>query len=213
MVAEMVRLPLPEPGDDAHPLDWYPGDEPESRTIEEAEAWVDEVLTRRGDLIKLHEAPQALATPTGPNTTNLTREIVMPSHDIAPSTLAAIQVAARAIQSFPKRERRPVKSWGVRRNTKRGAHLLPMIYVMQCTDCGLVKIGCSGDYRLRRVELEKQTGHTLDVLGIEFGGLQEESWTHWRFRAHRVRGEWYRPADEILTYAREQMSIPWEKRS
>lgn len=47
MATEMVRLPLPDPDDDAHPLDWYPGDEPEFRTVEEAERWVNETLTRR----------------------------------------------------------------------------------------------------------------------------------------------------------------------
>jgi hypothetical protein len=44
MATEMLRLPLPEPDDDAHPLDWYPGDEPESRTVAEVETWVRETL-------------------------------------------------------------------------------------------------------------------------------------------------------------------------
>lgn len=78
MVADMVRLPLPEPGDDAHPLDWYPGDEPESRTLEEAEAWVEETLTRSGDVVKLQGGADSACNTSAPNTTNLTREIVMP---------------------------------------------------------------------------------------------------------------------------------------
>lgn len=44
MVAEVMRLPLPEPDDDTSPLDWYPGDEPESRTMEEVARWVSETL-------------------------------------------------------------------------------------------------------------------------------------------------------------------------
>jgi len=44
MTTEMLRLPLPEPDDDAHPLDWYPGDASESRTMAEASRWVDETL-------------------------------------------------------------------------------------------------------------------------------------------------------------------------
>lgn len=53
MVADVARQP---DGDDAHPIDWYPGDEPESRTIEEAEHWVDEVTGLRTLATRLDQA-------------------------------------------------------------------------------------------------------------------------------------------------------------
>ena len=45
MSAEIMRLPLPEPGD-AHPLDWYPEptDEPKGIPVEVVESWVDAYL-------------------------------------------------------------------------------------------------------------------------------------------------------------------------
>lgn len=66
---------------DRHPLDWYPGDESESRTVEEANRWVEEMLTRR-KMIKYKRDAGVLEAQPAPNTTNLTREIVMPSKDI-----------------------------------------------------------------------------------------------------------------------------------
>ncbi len=77
MATEMVRLPLPEP-DDAHPLDWYPGDEPESRTVAEVKRWVNETLTRSGDVVKLQGGAGTVGSRPAPYTTSPAREIVMP---------------------------------------------------------------------------------------------------------------------------------------
>jgi hypothetical protein len=82
MSADVMRLPLPEP-DDAHPLDWYPGDEPEERTVEEANRWVDETLTRREDMVLLQGSAGSDCTPPALYTTSPGKEIVMPSHDTA----------------------------------------------------------------------------------------------------------------------------------
>ena len=106
----------------------------------------------------------------------------------------------------------------VRRGAHRAAADLPWLYVpslyfMQCTTCWLVKIGVSGDYRLRRVELEKSTGHVLSVLGFDYGDLEIEAGVHRYFSSSRVDGEWYAPSEEILEYARNLKHHPGDSRS
>lgn len=197
---------------EGHPLDWYPEDEPESRSIEEAEAWVDSVLTRREEaenMVKLHEARQALATPDGLYTTTPAKEIVMPSQRTTPSIMAAVQSVARQLQENPLPPRTATKPLrqSVRRGAVRAADDLPWLcvpslYFMQCTVCHLVKIGVSGDYRLRRIELQKTTGHQLVVLGFDYGDMEIEASVHRYFSLHRATGEWYRPTGAILKYAR-----------
>ena len=201
-----LRLPLPEP-DDSHPLDWYPGDDPESRSMEEAEAWVDAVLTRRGEaenVVKYGKARQAIATPDGLYTTTPGKEIVMPSQRTTPSIMAAVQSVARQLQANPLPPRKPsAKRWGVRRGATRGAGQLSRIYYMQCMDCLLIKVGVSGDYLLRRIELEKRSGHrNLFVLGTEVGDLWCEQQTHDMLWASRATGEWYRPTEAVWAHIR-----------
>lgn len=209
MVAEMARLPLPEP-DDSHPLDWYPGDEPESRTVEEAETWVRETLTRR-EHGKIETGADDVCTVPAPHTARLFGSPAMPSHDISPAVNAAIQAVARQLQAQPRPAGKPQK-WGLRRGATRGAGKMPMIYYMQCQDCGLIKIGVSGDYRLRKVELERRTPHKhLDVLAIESGDLWCEAQTHSRLFKDCVGGEWYRPSAEVLAYIARYAHPPFEQ--
>ena len=154
------------------------------------------LATRYGGMVKLQEAPQVIATPTRPNTTTPGKEIVMPSHDTA------------LLSDEPKKpQHRP---W--RRGTKRGLGDRPMLYFMRCTTCDLIKIGISGDYRKRRVELERRTGHTLDVMGIEWADAWVEAQVHKMFRVDRVRGEWYRESDAILAYIAKHCQPPHDKR-
>lgn len=66
MAGDMVRLSLPEP-DDAHPLDWYPGDEPESRNVAEVRRWVGETLAYEDSRTADHGAVVgAVIEPAGP---------------------------------------------------------------------------------------------------------------------------------------------------
>lgn len=77
MSAEVARLPLPDPADDAHPLDWFPGDEPEERTLAEAEQWVNEILTRR-EMVKYERGAGVLEALPAPYITRLLGVIEMP---------------------------------------------------------------------------------------------------------------------------------------
>jgi hypothetical protein len=173
MATDMLRLELPEP-DDGHPLDWYPGDEPEERTAEEANRWVDETLTRSEGVVKLSEARQVLATPTGPYTTTPAREIVMPSQ---------------------------------RTTRRRGLAVEPRVYFMRCFRCSLVKIGFSRDFRVRRAELERSTGHVLQILGIQRGDRVIEQRVHSLFGRERVKGEWFRCSERLLAYIERSTTL------
>jgi hypothetical protein len=55
----------------------------------------------------------------------------------------------------------------------------------------------------RLVQLQAATEKTLELLGYTLGTVEDEHELHTRFAAHRVRGEWFQPAQEILTYFQE----------
>jgi hypothetical protein len=73
------------------------------------------------------------------------------------------------------------------------------VYLIRCGDSGMVKIGfaLNPEQRLR----ELQTGHweTLSLIRVIEGDIGAESWMHGRFSEFRVRGEWFRLTEEMLT--------------
>lgn len=172
------------------------------------------------NMIKLQGETGAVCSAPASDTTSPGKEIVMPLDD---SKQAALDVAIRQIeQQFGHQPRpaTPKKRYPqvVRRGAKREALDLPWLatpslYMMQCTTCGLVKVGVSGDYRLRRTELEKRTGHTLRVLGFDYGTFEIESWAHAYMTPYRVEGEWYTPSEYVLEYARKLRYHPEDDQS
>ncbi len=76
-----------------------------------------------------------------------------------------------------------------------------MVYFIQDTHTGNVKIGCAADPQARLATLQTGCPSMLILLGAIPGGLEGERALHSRFREHRVRGEWYRPAPAILSLA------------
>jgi len=44
---------------------------------------------------------------------------------------------------------------------------------------------------------------TLNLIGFRVGTVEDEHELHIRFAAHRIRGEWFLPAQEILAYFKE----------
>lgn len=76
-----------------------------------------------------------------------------------------------------------------------------MIYFIQQGWDGPVKIGFAGSFAAAQARLQTfQTGHpsTLRLLNAIDGDMAHEAELHARFAEHRVRGEWFRPAPEIL---------------
>lgn len=89
----------------------------------------------------------------------------------------------------------------VRREEQRRLRERRWIYFVQVGAAGPVKIGCTRDVTKRISSL--QTGHPerLVLLGCFEGTTRDERELHERFHAHRLTGEWFRPAPEILSQA------------
>ncbi len=60
-----------------------------------------------------------------------------------------------------------------------------MIYFLQCTDGGPVKIGYTADLDARRQQLESHSGRPLALLAVREGGREEEREIHERFADYR----------------------------
>lgn len=101
-----------------------------------------------------------------------------------------------------------------RRRFKRGvgSGIWHNLYYFRCLDCGLIKIGFSRDYRLRRVELERRSGHKrLEVLGVEAGDQWCEAQTHALLCRDHVGGEWYRPSDDVMAHIALHARPPFKR--
>ena len=75
-----------------------------------------------------------------------------------------------------------------------------MIYFIK-SDSGHVKIGCSdNDVSQRLLALQCATPFKLTVLKTIPGDYEQERLIHKKFKAHRVRGEWFLLTDDILGF-------------
>lgn len=76
-----------------------------------------------------------------------------------------------------------------------------MIYFMQATDGGPVKIGYSADVGARLYQLESHYGTRLAVLATAEGGRAEEAELHTRFAHLRFgRTEQFQPAPDLMAF-------------
>lgn len=114
------------------------------------------------------------------------------------------QQRAERLEALANRKRRVFKR-GV------GSKIWHNLYYFRCLDCGLIKIGFSRDYRLRRVELERRSGHKhLEVLGVEAGDRWCEAKTHSRLFLDHVGSEWYRPSEAVMAYIAQYARPPFK---
>lgn len=63
-----------------------------------------------------------------------------------------------------------------------------------------VKIGISRDVERRRNELQRAERVILSCLASFEGTIKDEQAMHARFAAHRLHGEWFSPAPELLSH-------------
>lgn len=68
------------------------------------------------------------------------------------------------------------------------------------SDGELVKIGYSGAAEVRRTKLQSANGRPLVILGAIRGTPHTERMLHAEFADCRVRGEWFRPSELLITY-------------
>lgn len=82
-----------------------------------------------------------------------------------------------------------------------------MIYFVQAGDAGPIKIGYTGSLKRRLPHLQNGAHEPLKVLGVRQGDQSDEKALHRRFDAHRLRGEWFRPDNEILAFLSEPVGV------
>lgn len=63
-----------------------------------------------------------------------------------------------------------------------------------------IKIGVSTDPATRMEELQRKTGKEFQVLGLMHGGFGAEKHLHHKFRDHRIYGEYFSRAPEIMAF-------------
>jgi hypothetical protein len=73
------------------------------------------------------------------------------------------------------------------------------VYFIQAETGGPIKIGISRDVERRRAELQRQERQPLRVLAFMEGTIKDEAAMHQRFATHRLHGEWFSPAPEVLS--------------
>lgn len=84
------------------------------------------------------------------------------------------------------------------RKANRGA--LIWLYAFQAGNNGPIKIGVSRDPKQRLATLQAMHYETLRPLASERVVPIEEKWLHQAYVHARIRGEWFRPTPDLLTY-------------
>lgn len=74
----------------------------------------------------------------------------------------------------------------------------PVVYFIQAMSGGPIKIGYTKNISQRLATAQTHSPERLIVIASFAGGAAEEGALHWKLKAHRVGGEWYAPAPEVL---------------
>lgn len=82
------------------------------------------------------------------------------------------------------------------------------VYFIQQGAAGPIKIGFSDRPERRVAQLQTSTPERLRILATMPGSKQTEGSLHRRFARHRMQGEWFRPAQEILDFVASQIARP-----
>lgn len=81
------------------------------------------------------------------------------------------------------------------------------VYFIQAGENGPIKIGHTVDVRARLKNLQTAHYETLGVIAWWAGTRDDEAAAHAALATHRIRGEWFHPADEVYRYA--MLRLPW----
>ena len=77
-----------------------------------------------------------------------------------------------------------------------------MIYFIKNVVNGQIKIGFAGSPNKRLADLQTGSTDKLVLIRAIDGDKTTEAILHERFAVHRLQGEWFTPADEILQFIR-----------
>jgi hypothetical protein len=81
------------------------------------------------------------------------------------------------------------------------------VYFIQAGYDGPIKIGTAKNVEARKAELQTGNPRKLHVLGKRAGGRDVERELHDRFRAYRIRGEWFHPAPPVVQAAKRGLGL------
>lgn len=73
-----------------------------------------------------------------------------------------------------------------------------VVYFMRAPSNGRLKIGYTADLTTRATLLRSATGEALELIGAIPGDRDVEAGFHAEFSDHRIVGEWFHPAGELL---------------
>lgn len=79
-----------------------------------------------------------------------------------------------------------------------------MVYFIQAGENGPIKIGKSVDPQKRLAQLQTSSERPLRILLTLVGDESRECAYHKLWAEHRIRGEWFDPAPEIVEYVRSK---------
>lgn len=74
-----------------------------------------------------------------------------------------------------------------------------MIYFLQAPN-GEIKIGYTHNIVQRQRAIESKMHIKCSLLAVRDGGRDEERAAHQMFAAHRLHGEWFSPASDVLAF-------------
>ncbi len=78
------------------------------------------------------------------------------------------------------------------------------VYCIDSGAVGLVRIGFTGDLKLRLVQHNGASPVPLTVAGIDpLGDRLTEAEVHWRLRAYRAHSDWFRKEPEVMRVVSE----------
>lgn len=78
------------------------------------------------------------------------------------------------------------------------------VYFIREASIGAIKIGVSKHPKKRAKELQDHALHEITLLATVEGGYSVEFLLHRLFAHAYIRGEWFRPVEELISYITEE---------
>ena len=77
-----------------------------------------------------------------------------------------------------------------------------LVYFLQLGDGGPIKVGVAVNPLTRMANIQAGSSVPVFLRGVVPGSYDKEREIHQHLAGHRIRGEWFTPAPEVLVYVR-----------
>ncbi len=84
------------------------------------------------------------------------------------------------------------------------------VYFIQMGEKGPIKIGQSANPELRLASLQTANPAALNLLWVYEGDEYTEQNIHGIFKKDRIRGEWFKPSEELTTFIEDYLQNDYE---